>query len=286
MTSAEAEPGAAAGAYRDDVPTHDPAAPGDSGETRSDATGEMNGGDVNGGDVTADPTDRGDTDMGTGASGSHADSVFEGTPVAAERGRISVSRIALGGALIAGDHLRDGVRSVSGLTASMLLGVIDRTRERTDRAREKLLDVMDDADRRGRDEFAARRHEATELVNTTVEDAVSWAEVKIVPQLIDDLVPHLISSVVPRIIDGAMPEIRERIIPVIIGDLTTDDRVQELILAQSRGVLGQLAEQLRTNTVRADDRLEAAAQRVVGRSERSTAAKGNAAKDFNEIRGV
>lgn len=281
MTSAEAEPGPAAGAYPDDVPTHDPAMPDDGGEARSDVTGHTNGGDT-----TTGATDAADAKPGGPASGGRAGGEFEGVPVTAERGRISMSRIALGGALIAGDHVRDGVRSVGGLTASVLLGLIDRTREGTDRARDKLLDVMDDADRRGRDTVAARRHEATELVNTTVEDAVSWAELKIVPQLIDDLVPHLISSVVPRIIDGAMPEIRERIIPVIIGDLTTDDRVQELILAQSRGVLGQLAEQLRTNTVRADDRLEAAAQRVAGRSEKSGAAKGNAAKDFNEIRGV
>src|SRR5262245_18761079 len=81
MTSAEAEPGAATGAYRDDVPTHDPAAPGESGETRSDATGDATGGDTNGGDMTADTTNPAATNVGTAASGGHSDSSFEGVPV-------------------------------------------------------------------------------------------------------------------------------------------------------------------------------------------------------------
>jgi hypothetical protein len=103
----------------------------------------------------------------------------------------------------------------------------------------------------------------------------------VLPKFIDDLVPHLISDVMPKLIDGALPDIRDRVVPVIIDDLTTDSRVQELILNQSRGVLGQLADQLRTNTVRADERLEAAARRVVARNDKGTVAKG-----LNDIRGV
>jgi len=194
--------------------------------------------------------------------------------------QVKLAQLAVGTAVIAGEQVRGGVRSVSGRTASAMFGLLARAVIQTEQARDKLFEVMDDAERRGRETLAARRQGAASLVNTTVGDAMSWAQVKVVPQFIDDLVPHLISDVMPRLIDGALPEIRDRVVPVIIEDLTTDSRVEELVMAQSRGVIGQLAEQLRTNSVRADDRLEAAAHRVVGRDKNATA------KGLNEIRGV
>jgi hypothetical protein len=194
--------------------------------------------------------------------------------------QVKLAQLAVGTAVIAGEQVRGGVRSVGGRTASVMVGLLSRAVTQTEQARDKLFEVMDDAERRGRETLAARRQGAASLVNTTVGDAMSWAQVKVVPQFIDDLVPHLISDVMPRLIDGALPEIRDRVVPVIIEDLTTDSRVEELVMAQSRGVIGQLAEQLRTNSMRADDRLEAAAHRVVGRDKSATA------KGLNEIRGV
>jgi len=194
--------------------------------------------------------------------------------------QIKLAQLAVGTAVIASEQVRGGVRSVGGRTASAMFGLLAKAVVQTEQARDKLFEAMDDAERRGRETLAARRQGAASLVNTTVGDAMSWAQVKVVPQFIDDLVPHLISDVMPRLIDGALPEIRDRVVPVIIEDLTTDSRVEELVMAQSRGVIGQLAEQLRTNSVRADDRLEAAAHRVVGRDKSATA------KGLNEIRGV
>lgn len=213
-------------------------------------------------DASADPT--GPDDASTGARTT----------------QVKLTQLAVGTAVIASEQVRGGVRSVGGRTASVMVGLLSRAVTQTEQARDKLFEVMDDAERRGRETLAARRQGAASLVNTTVGDAMSWAQVKVVPQFIDDLVPHLISDVMPRLIDGALPEIRDRVVPVIIEDLTTDSRVEELVMAQSRGVIGQLAEQLRTNSVRADDRLEAAAHRVVGRDKSATA------KGINEIRGV
>jgi hypothetical protein len=100
-------------------------------------------------------------------------------------------------------------------------------------------------------------------------------QINVMPQVIDGLVPHLISDVMPRLIDGALPEIKARVIPVLIDDLANDPQVRELILAQSRGVLGQVTEQVRAGTTRADDRFEAAAHRAFGRADKgNNAAKG------------
>jgi hypothetical protein len=167
-----------------------------------------------------------------------------------------------------------------------VLGLAAEAKDRTDRARVRLFEVIDDAERRGQATLDARRVGATYLVDATIDDAMAWAQVKVLPRFIDDLVPYLISDVMPKLIDGALPEIRDRVVPVIIGDLTTDERVQELILAQSRGLLGQIADQLRTNSTRADDRLEAAAHRVVGRNDKGPAPKAQTSKGLNEIRGV
>ncbi len=236
-------------------------------------------------------TNGGPTEAGAGAAGAGprrgatgdatTDPVGPDHDVAGPRStQVKLAQLAVGTVVIAGEQVRGGVRSVGGRTASAMFGLLARAVIQTEQARDKLFEAMDDAERRGRDTLAARRQGAASLVNTTVGDAMSWAQVKVVPQFIDDLVPHLISDVMPRLIDGALPEIRDRVVPVIIEDLTTDSRVEELVMAQSRGVIGQLAEQLRTNSVRADDRLEAAAHRVVGRDKSATA------KGLNEIRGV
>jgi hypothetical protein len=232
------------------------------------------------------PADRGGPTEAAEASAQRgATSDAPGRPMGSDHAsprstQIKLAQLAVGTAVIAGEQVRGGVKSVGGRTASVMVGLLSKAVTQTEQARDKLFGVMDDAERRGRETMAARRQGAASIVNTTVEDAMSWAQVKVVPQFVDDLVPHLISDVMPRLIDGALPEIRDRVVPVIIEDLTNDARVQELVMAQSRGVIGQLAEQLRTNSVRADDRLEAAAHRVAGRD------KGATAKGLNEIRGV
>jgi hypothetical protein len=54
------------------------------------------------------------------------------------------------------------------------------------------------------------------------------------------------------------------VLPVVIDDLTSDPRVRNLVVEQSRGVLGDAAAQVRTGTAEADDRVEAAVRRIFG----------------------
>jgi len=227
-----------------------------------------------------DPDGVADAAAGTDAS-DEAAATEGGSNGASWRSTMHITELAVGTAVIASEQVRGGARAVGGRAAAVFVGLAVKTRERTDRAREMFTVAIDDAERRGRDTIASRRQGASGLVDATIDDALAWAQVKVLPKFIDDLVPHLISDVMPKLIDGALPDIRDRVVPVIIDDLTTDSRVQELILNQSRGVLGQLADQLRTNTVRADERLEAAARRVVARNDKGTVAKG-----LNDIRGV
>jgi hypothetical protein len=118
---------------------------------------------------------------------------------------------------------------------------------------------------RGAAAVAESRADATAFVQTTVNDAIAWAQAQAIPQIVDGLVPHMVDSVVPRIIDGAMPEIRSRVLPVVIEDLTTDPRVRDLAVEQGRGAVGEAAEHLRNTTASADDRVESAFQRLVRR---------------------
>ncbi|HEY3007213.1 MAG TPA: hypothetical protein VGJ63_03995 [Micromonosporaceae bacterium] len=132
------------------------------------------------------------------------------------------------------------------------------------RGRAVLRDGMADARRLGTDTLDAGRAEALAFVRSNVDDGVAWAQANVVPQIVDGLVPHLVDEVVPRIIEGVLPEIRTRVLPVVIGDLATDPRVRDLVVEQGRGVLGDVAEQVRTGTATADDQVEAAVRRIFG----------------------
>ncbi len=208
----------------------------------------------------------------------------ETSPV--EQSRPGVTTVAIGTAMMAADQVRDGVRAVGGRSVSAASGFLRSARERAEAAQASLRSAIDQAERRGRKTLDSRRQDASAMVDTRVDGAVSgvlgWAQVNVMPKLVDDLVPHLISDVMPRLIDGAMPEIKNRVIPVLIDDLTNDPRVRELILAQSRGVLGQVTEQIRTGTTQADDRFEIAAHRVFRRSDKGN----NSARATHETRGA
>jgi len=126
-------------------------------------------------------------------------------------------------------------------------------------------DRLAEAERLGRTTVAASREDAVAFLRSTVDDGVSWAQVQVVPKIVDGLVPHLVAEVVPRIIDGAMPEIRGRVLPVVIDDLTTDPRVREMVTEQTRGVVGEATDSLRHSTATADDQIESAFRRLIGR---------------------
>jgi hypothetical protein len=132
------------------------------------------------------------------------------------------------------------------------------------RGREKMAAATARATVRGRASVAAGRADALVFVRRAVDDGLSWAEGQAVPHIVDALVPHLVAEVVPRIIDGTMPRIRAEVLPVVIGDLTADESVRDLVVTQGRGVIGDTAEQLRSSTAEADDRVESVIRRLFG----------------------
>jgi len=208
----------------------------------------------------------------------------------------SLTRLALGALVLAaerlgvGDRARTGLATATGVTGEAVAGARDvagaaRARAAriavtgatttaralppafTDplvRGRAAVRARIARARRKGGATLDAGRAEALALVRSSVDDGVAWAQVNVVPRVVDGLVPHLVDYVVPRIIDGVMPRIRYRVLPVVIEDLTADPRVRELVVEQGRGVIGDTAEQVRTGTAEADDRLETAFRRVFG----------------------
>ena len=142
------------------------------------------------------------------------------------------------------------------------LPVLRRIGSPIERARRGFTRMTADARVRGQATVAAGRADARALVRSTVDDGIDWAQTEAVPRIVDGLVPQLVDEVVPRIIEGAMPEIRPRVIPVVIEDLANEPAVRELIMEQSRTVIGDAADQLRASAATADDRIESAFRRV------------------------
>jgi hypothetical protein len=148
------------------------------------------------------------------------------------------------------------------------------------RGRERLDRAVDAARTRGQATMDTGRAEASAFLQDSINDGMAWAEQQavpqmvdglvphlvdtVVPQIVDGIVPHLVESVVPQLIDGVMPEIRARVLPVLIDDLTHDPQLRELVVEQSRDVVGEAAQQLRTATASADDRVEQVFRRLVG----------------------
>ncbi|HZN73245.1 MAG TPA: hypothetical protein VFC00_16380 [Micromonosporaceae bacterium] len=202
------------------------------------------------------------------------------TPAAERPG---AARIALGLAVLAGERVgagtayRGGVATALGLLrqgSTAARHAAGLAGDRVARAGGRLLptgllrrtrDRLADAEQVGRATAAASRADAVAFLWATVDDGVAWAQVRIIPKIIDGLVPHLVAEVVPRIIDGAMPDIRERVLPVVIEDLTDDPQIREFVVEQSRGAIGEATNRLRATTATADDRVEAAFRRLIGR---------------------
>jgi hypothetical protein len=128
-----------------------------------------------------------------------------------------------------------------------------------------LANVVAEAEHTGRATMIAGRHDAIAFLQASVDDGVDWAEARVVPRIVDDLVPHLINEVLPRIIDGAMPAIRERVLPAVIDDLAADPKIRDMVVEQSRGVIGEATDNLREGTASADDRVEILARRLLRR---------------------
>lgn len=133
--------------------------------------------------------------------------------------------------------------------------------KRARRGREALAGLLASARARGRSMLAEDGAVAQRFVRTSVDDAVGWARANVVPDVVAD-----VTAMLPAIIDRALPEIRARVLPVLIDDLTTDPRIRQLIAEQGRGALGEAHEHLHTTTAYADDQVESAVRRLLGRA--------------------
>jgi hypothetical protein len=120
----------------------------------------------------------------------------------------------------------------------------------------RIQKFLDEARIRGTKTIRVGRLEAKGFFVRTMDDSIKWAERTIIPRVVDDMTPHIVNHVVPKIIDGVMPQIRSRVVPAIIEDLSTDERIRNLIAEQSHGIITEATEELRENSARADDRLE------------------------------
>jgi hypothetical protein len=206
------------------------------------------------------------------------------------------ARLALGVALLAADRLRSGAPSdtfVVGVglaqqTVAEMRGLARRALGPPSRAASRTLDwaskrtgvsansglagrtrahvsrLLVNARDAGRATIAAGREDAATFVRSSVADGMAWAETQAVPRIVDSLVPHLVDSVVPRLLDGVMPEIRATVLPAVVDDLTNDPRVRELVMEQSRGVIGEAAQHVRSATASADSRVENVFRRLIG----------------------
>jgi hypothetical protein len=132
------------------------------------------------------------------------------------------------------------------------------------RTRARVGQLMLDARRVGRDTINAGRQDAEAFVRASVADGMAWAEATAVPRIVDSLVPHLVDSVVPRLLDGVMPELRSTVLPAMVDDLTNDPKVRELVMEQSRDLIGEAAQNVRSATASADSRVEMAFRRLIG----------------------
>ena len=113
---------------------------------------------------------------------------------------------------------------------------------------------------------ADRLNRAAESAFTTVVDgAAAWTGQQIVRRVAESMKPYLIDELVPEVIDGVMPKIRADVVPVVIEDLASDDRIRAMIAQQSRGMLTWSVTEVRRASAEADDRVETAARRLLGR---------------------
>jgi hypothetical protein len=112
--------------------------------------------------------------------------------------------------------------------------------------RDRLAGVVAQARRQGREAVAVDRAEALRFLRRALDGSVGWA--------------------LPQVIDKALPQIRFDVLPVVVEDLSSDPKIRQLVVDQSRGVVGEAVVRVQTTTATADDRVESVLRRLLGRS--------------------
>jgi len=95
--------------------------------------------------------------------------------------------------------------------------------------------------------------------------AAAWADRLIVRRVAESMKPYLIEELVPEVVDGVLPKIRADVVPVVIEDLADDERIQDLVAAQSMDLLSRGVAEARHASADADDRVEAVVRRLLRR---------------------
>lgn len=121
------------------------------------------------------------------------------------------------------------------------------------------------AARRGDERIRSLANKSAERVNRAADGAAEWADREVVRRIARSMAPYLIFELVPEVIDGVMPKIREDVVPVVIADLAGDERVMAMVAQQSRGMLTWSVTEVRRASAEADDRVETALRKLLGR---------------------
>jgi hypothetical protein len=161
-----------------------------------------------------------------------------------------------------------------GLTFQALDVLVELGAEATQKVTAKTQRVTHEADRRYHE--AAERGEALthkaatdarENVDRVVGITVGWVDREVVQRMAESLKPYLIQELVPDVIDGVLPKVRADVMPVVLADLAEDERVQDMVAAQSKNAATRGLEEIRHTSGDADDRVEDALRGVFGRRE-------------------
>jgi|GEM_PF-3028513 len=139
--------------------------------------------------------------------------------------------------------------------------VIDRSRTTADQADHRYHEAAD----RGELLIKGAVGKLAGRADHVVTAAAGWADRQIVQRLTESMKPYLIEEFVPEVIDGVLPKIRADVVPVVIEDLTNDDRIRDLVAAQSKDMLSEGLDEARHASADADDRIEAMLRKLLGR---------------------
>ena len=106
---------------------------------------------------------------------------------------------------------------------------------------------------------------AGRTANAAADAAAGWTERQVVRRVARSMRPYLIAELVPEVIDGVLPKVRTDVVPVVVEDLAGDARIRAMVAQQSRGMLTWSVSEVRRASVGADDRVETALRRLLGR---------------------
>nr|SBO97953.1 hypothetical protein BN4615_P7469 [Nonomuraea gerenzanensis] len=138
----------------------------------------------------------------------------------------------------------EGVRKVAGLPAPWLRQVIATAAER------------------GEDAIMGSSRQTAAWLREKVGESATRSPRSLLGGLVTRAVRQAAETLSPTVIDAVLPHIREQAVPALVGDLVADQRLRAMVAAQGRSVMASMADELQAKIAGADDRAEAAFQRL------------------------